>query len=110
MIAPLVEAALPEIRALCERYGVERMSLFGSATTEKFSPETSDVDCLVKFFDSDKRGIVNRYWELTQGLEHTLQHPVDLLTERSVKNPIFRDCLEQSKILIYESSNTKSLC
>ena len=107
MIAPLVEEALPEIRALCQRYGVERMSLFGSATTEKFSPETSDVDCLVKFFDSDKPGIADRYFELAEELEHALHRSVDLLTERSVRNPIFRQCLEQSKILVYDSSDSK---
>jgi len=73
MIAPLVKAALLEIRALCERYGVERMSLFGSATTEKFSPATSDVDCLVKFFDISKPGIGDRYFNLMEGLEKTLE-------------------------------------
>jgi predicted nucleotidyltransferase len=107
MIAPLVKAALPEIRALCERYGVERMSLFGSATTENFSPETSDVDCLVKFFDSNKPGISDRYLNLAEALENTLHRTVDLLTEKSMRNPIFRDVVEKSKVLIYDSSDSK---
>jgi predicted nucleotidyltransferase len=33
-----------EVRALCRRYGVRRLELFGSATTGAFDPQRSDVD------------------------------------------------------------------
>lgn len=108
MIVPEVAQHLPEIRALCQQYGVERMSVFGSATNEeKFSPETSDVDCLVKFFDTDKPGIAHRYWTLAVALEKTLHRSVDLVTERMVRNPFFQALVERSKISIYDTSNQK---
>ena len=110
MIAPLVSEALPEIRALCKRYGVERMSLFGSATTENFSSETSDVDFVVDFFDINKPGISDRYFDLIEGLEKTLRRHVDIVFENSMRNPIFREVVEKSKVLIYDSSNTKIPC
>ncbi len=107
MIATLVSEALPQIRALCKRQGVERMSLFGSATTKDFSPETSDVDCLVKFFDINKPGIADRYFNLIEGLEKTFQRPVDIVFEGSIRNPIFREIVEKSKVLIYDDSIAK---
>ena len=107
MIASLVSQVLPEIRALCQRQGVQRMSIFGSATNEKFSPDTSDVDFLVNFFDSDKPGIASRYLDLAEGLEHALHRPVDLVTERSLRNPIFREVVEKSKVLIYDAPSKK---
>ncbi len=107
MIATEVANALPEIRALCQRQGVERMSLFGSATTKHFSPETSDVDFIVKFFDSNKCGFADRYLNLAEELEHVLHRSVDLVTERSIRNPTFRKVVDQSKILIYDAPLTK---
>ena len=38
-----------EISALCRRYGVRRLELFGSAATEVFDPPRSDLDFLVEF-------------------------------------------------------------
>lgn len=43
---------LAEIAALCEEYGVEELSLFGSALRADFRPD-SDVDFLVVFHDND---------------------------------------------------------
>lgn len=110
MIVPEVAQHLPEVRSLCQRYGVERMSLFGSATTKDFLPETSDVDCLVAFFNSDQLGILDRYLKLAEGLENVLDRHVDLITEKSIRNPIFRDVIEKSKILIYDDSSKKVSC
>ena len=39
---------LPDIAALCERYGVAHLELFGSATGPDFKPENSDYDFLVE--------------------------------------------------------------
>ena len=39
---------LPEIMALCERYGVAQLELFGSATGATFDPASSDYDFLLK--------------------------------------------------------------
>jgi len=110
MIAPEITRVLPEIRALCERQGVERMSLFGSATREDFSPTTSDVDCLVKFLNINKPGIADRYFNLIEGLEKTCCRPVDIVFEGNIKNYIFREIVEKSKVLIYDATNKKIPC
>lgn len=80
------------------------MSLFGSATTKYFSPESSDIDCLVRFFDINKPGIADCYFGLIEGLEKIFQRPVDIVFEDSIRNPIFREIVEKLKVLIYDDS------
>ncbi|MGN6033725.1 MAG: nucleotidyltransferase family protein, partial [Thermomicrobiales bacterium] len=46
MIA-LIQDNVQEIRALCERFDVRRLELFGSAATGRFDPAHSDIDFLV---------------------------------------------------------------
>ena len=36
-----------EIKAFCEKWGITRMEVFGSAIRNDFNPETSDVDLLL---------------------------------------------------------------
>ncbi|WP_116282825.1 nucleotidyltransferase family protein [Subtercola boreus] len=37
------------IARACRAHGVSRLRIFGSATTDRFDPERSDVDILVEF-------------------------------------------------------------
>ncbi|WP_200840676.1 nucleotidyltransferase family protein [Geminicoccus flavidas] len=46
---PTVAARLPEIRALCRKYGARRLELFGSAARDDFDPARSDVGLLVDY-------------------------------------------------------------
>ncbi|MGH2560629.1 MAG: nucleotidyltransferase family protein, partial [Thermomicrobiales bacterium] len=39
---------LAEISAICQRYGVRELAVFGSAVRDDFGPE-SDIDLLVEF-------------------------------------------------------------
>ena len=41
---PLIEQHMAAIQALCVEYGVTRLEIFGSAATEAFDPDRSDVD------------------------------------------------------------------
>lgn len=44
----LIEQHKEAIRALCREFGVKRLELFGSAATDEFDPDRSDVDFLVE--------------------------------------------------------------
>jgi len=46
-LPPLLQAKLELLRELCERYGVERLELFGSAARGEFDPAHSDLDFIV---------------------------------------------------------------
>ena len=105
MIVPEVAQHLPAMRILCKQYGVERMSLIGSVTNkEKFFPETSDIDCLVKF-SNEHENLNERFLGLGEALEKTCHRPVEVVFESALQNDAFRKIVEKSKILIYDSSH-----
>lgn len=90
-----------EIAALAQRHGVERLELFGSATTTAFNPAESDLDFLVRFIDSPPGGVAHAYFGLLQGLESLFDRPVDLVMDRSIRNPYFRRSIDQSRQPVY---------
>ena len=45
----LIDEKPEEIAAACQRYGIERLFVFGSALRERFRPGESDIDLLVEF-------------------------------------------------------------
>jgi len=73
----------------CEQYGVERLRVFGSALTDQFDPATSDVDFLVTFREG-REDLFQDYFDLKFELERIVGREVDLVVERSVKNPFFK--------------------
>nr|WP_255355620.1 nucleotidyltransferase domain-containing protein [Leucobacter sp. G161] len=72
------------MRRACERYGVERLRVFGSAITDRFNPETSDIDVLVTF-QRERENLFRNYFDLKFELERIVGRRVDLVMERSVK-------------------------
>lgn len=91
------------IAELCRTYRVERLDLFGSATQGTFDAQHSDFDFIVRFADPDKPGVARRYFELAAELERLLGRPVDILTDRPIRNPFFAQSVAESQETIYES-------
>lgn len=104
---PFIEAHLGEVRALCERYGIRRLDLFGSATTDRFDEQSSDLDFVVDFADRSP-GYADRYLAVADGLEILFGRPVDLVTERSIRTLSFRRSVEANRRLIYERGDSAS--
>lgn len=88
-IHPLVEARRDEIVALCRSLGVRRLDVFGSAVTDEFDIDRSDVDVLVEF-DTQARGSIDVYLGLKDGLERILGRPVDVVVTVAIRNPYLR--------------------
>src|SRR5579859_4692729 len=78
MIA-LVKDRLPELAALCRRYQVRRLVLFGSAASGRFSPERSDLDFLVEYAVLPPIPRAQCYFGLLQELEQLFVRPIDLV-------------------------------
>ena len=76
-----------DIAALCRRFRVRRLEVFGSAATGSFDPAKSDVDFLVEFEDLRQGEWADAYFGLLEGLEGLLGRPVDLITAGTVTNP-----------------------
>ncbi len=88
------------IADLCHRFHVGRLSIFGSAVTDAFDPETSDVDFLVEFDDS-AADLFGAYFGLKEELEALLGRPVDLVTPKSLENPYFAESVERTRRDLY---------
>ena len=90
-----------ELSKLCARYGVKRLELFGSGLRENFDLAKSDFDLLVEFADSKIEGAFDRYFGLKEDLERLFQRPVDLVENQAIRNPYFRQAVQQDRVLIY---------
>ena len=97
-----LEDKAPALAAACRRFKVKQLYLFGSAARGGFRPESSDLDFLVALDESSPAEYTENYFGLAQELEDLFERRVDLLTERSVRNPYFRQVLESTRQLIYE--------
>ena len=98
----LIENHRDAIRALCQQYGVRRLDLFGSAATGAFDAATSDLDFVAEFADTRSPGYSDRYLGFAEALETVFGRPVDVITERSIRNPYFRQSVEASRQPIYD--------
>jgi predicted nucleotidyltransferase len=100
MIPELTERRA-ELEALCRRFDVLRLEVFGSAVTGAFNDE-SDLDFLVELrFDGSYGGYADRYFSLLEGLEDLFGRPVDLVVDSAIKNPFFRQSVEQTRVPLY---------
>jgi len=98
----LIENHRDAIRALCQQYGVRRLDLFGSAATGAFDAATSDLDFVATFADTRSPGYADRFLSFAEALEMLFGRPVDVITERSIRNPYFRQAVEASLQPIYD--------
>ncbi|MGD9711421.1 MAG: nucleotidyltransferase family protein [Thermomicrobiales bacterium] len=98
----LLEKHRTPIDDLCEKAGVQRLEIFGSAATGSFDPANSDIDFIVDFADCSP-GYARRFFALEAALASLLGTEVDLLTERSIENPYFKASVDESRVTIYEA-------
>jgi hypothetical protein len=98
----LVSDKLGGVEQACRRFRVKRLFLFGSAAQGRFDPGTSDLDFLVALDEASPADYTENYFGLAHELERLFGRPVDLVTERSVRNPHFRRMLETTRQLVYE--------
>jgi hypothetical protein len=88
------------INSLCENHSVEKLYLFGSATTKSFS-KNSDIDFLVKFRKIDLEKYFDNYSTLKEELKNLFKREIDLVEEQTLKNPILINSINKNKELIY---------
>ncbi len=100
MIPPLAQRRV-EIEALCRRYSVQRLELFGSAAAGLDRPGDSDLDFLVEFAPLPSGAYSDAYFGLMESLEALFGRPVDLIVASAIRNPYFLQAIEDTKRLIY---------
>ena len=97
----------PQLAAVCRRFGVRKLDLFGSAATGAFDAATSDIDFIVDLGGHDVT-VVDRFLDLADALEALFDRPVDLITVKSVRTPLFRTEVDRSRTTLYDASTDQA--
>jgi uncharacterized protein len=99
---PVMELSVPNdaLAALCQRYGVRELSIFGSAIREDFRAD-SDIDLLVQFDPSATVGFL-ALAALQRELSELLGRKVDLVPKDGLK-PFIRDSVLSAARVLYHA-------
>ena len=99
---PLVHQHLAEIAALCRRYHVLRLDVFGSAARGgDFEPTRSDVDFLVELDRTKAAPTLTTFFELQSSLAAIVGRSVDLVMAGAIRNPYIQKDIERSRDTVY---------
>lgn len=98
----LVSVRQKELRDFCERHGITRLAIFGSALREDFGPD-SDVDVMVDFAPTRTPGMI-RLTGMKLELERLFGRDVGLVTRNEVegsRNYVRRRSILDSAEVVY---------
>jgi len=98
---PLIERRRQALDGLCNRFGVARLEIFGSAAAGAADHDATDLDFLVEFEEHASMSLADQYFGLLQALQELFGREVDLLTPKSLRNPYFIRELDRSRQLLY---------
>ena len=89
-----------DIDKLCASHRVKSLYAFGSVLTDKFNAD-SDVDLIVDFESIAVENYADNYFDLKFSLQDLLKRTIDLLEEKSLKNPYFKKAICQKRQVVY---------
>ena len=92
------------LRDLCKKHRVTRLTLFGSAVRNRTDQVTNDFDFLVEFESMPPSKHADSYFGLLMDLQKVLQKPVDLIEPSRIRNPYFKQSIQETQILLYEAA------
>ncbi len=93
-------ATLAAVSGICRRFQVRRLDMVGSATRADFDPARSDVDLLVDFEPEARIGLF-AYVAFADAMEVLFGRHVDLLSGKSLRNPVLRRAVEADRRPLY---------
>lgn len=100
----IIEQNIEKLIELCRKYHVAALDVFGSAATQEFDAQCSDVDLLVEFDSSVKAKRFDNFFALRDELQRLLKRPVDLVEPGGLRNPYFIESVEKTRKRLYAAS------
>jgi len=100
MVSPIARYHA-EIEALCRRYHVRRLELFGSAASGEFNPDTSDVDFLVTFEETEPAVYADAYLGFYESLTALFDRRIELVSATAITNPYFLESIQRNRKTLY---------
>ena len=97
MVVGQVDLPLEQIAAICRKYRVKELSIFGSALREDFRTD-SDVDLLVDFLPNHGLGLIE-YLQCQEELGGALGRKVDLVQKSGLKRFVRDEILGTSRVI-----------
>ena len=102
---PLIENSRPQIAALCRKYGVGRLDVFGSLLRDDFDVQgRSDVDVVVEFDPDFPGSPVRRYFDLKREMESLFGRTVDVVEINALPESRLKRIIERSKVPVYAAA------
>ena len=103
---PLVANSHPAIAALCRRFGVVRLDLFGSAATGAFAETRSDLDFVVTFsHPTPTVDYADRYLDFAGELESLLGCRVDVVSATALQGSRLAPAIAATRQVVYDESD-----
>ena len=89
-----------DIKSLCALYNVKTLYAFGSVVNGQLT-DKSDVDFIVDFDVIDLENYADNYFNLKFSLQDIFKRPIDLIEEKAIKNPYFKQAVNNQRKLVY---------
>ena len=99
---------ISQIQNLCKKYRIKRLWAFGSVLRKDFSLD-SDIDVLYEL-DHDKlegRQHLDYFFGFLDEMQSLLGRKIDTVWYPGIKNPYFKEEIEETKVLLYEQEPEK---
>jgi len=103
---PAILAHQSEIARLCDRYGVRRLEVFGSASVEVDDASARDIDLLVDFDRDSRQRPLPCYFEFKSDLESLFGKPVDLVELSAMPESRLRRSIVRSARPVYAAASS----
>ncbi len=99
---PLIQEKRADIVALCRRYRVRHLDVFGSAARgDDFDPASSDADFLVEFEPQGDLPPLEEFFGFQADPSRLLERSVDLVEARAVRNPYVLANINRTREVVY---------
>lgn len=100
----LIEKHITDIIALCKKYRVKKLYVFGSILSDRFN-DKSDIDFSVEFdkerIEKESKDWADLFFDFIHDLENLMKRDIDVVFDNNISNKVFRKELDRTKRLIY---------
>jgi uncharacterized protein len=97
----LIQVHRADLADICQRHHVKRLDVFGSAATDRFDAQTSDLDFIIEFQPLPPVPYKRAYFAVLAELEGLFNRRIDLVTTSALRSPEFAASVERTREPIY---------
>lgn len=103
-MTPIIDKNKESLIELCKKYKVAELDLFGSAATDDFDEEESDIDFLVEFDNTVDQDRFDNFFNFLEELRLLFNRSIDLVEMGGLRNPYFIEMVNKTKRRVYAAS------